>query len=106
MCGTVQETWLDVGKIQGDTSYFHVKYSDDGGNFTSNNGEDLGSWMGTYVDFIEEDSDDPTDYKWIRVEGVKGDDGANYLPMGEWDSETEYEKTLMGIPSCKSLCRG
>ena len=35
----------------GKTSYFHIKYSNDGGKtFTGNNGEDVGDWMGTYVD--------------------------------------------------------
>lgn len=58
----------------GKTYYFHVKYSDDEGRtFTSNNGEDVGKYMGTLVDMVETDSNDPADYKWAKVQG---DDGA------------------------------
>jgi len=35
----------------GQTSYLHIKYSDDGVNFTGNGGEDVGAYIGTYVDF-------------------------------------------------------
>ena len=53
----------------GRTSYLHIKYSDDGGNtFTGNNGEDVGKYIGMYVDFEEGDSDDPNDYIWNRIQ--------------------------------------
>lgn len=64
------------------TSYLHIKYSNDGGEtFTANNGETVGDWMGTYVDFEPEDSDNVEDYTWNRV---KGDDGVGI------ESITEY----------------
>lgn len=63
----------------GKTSYLHIKYSNDGGvTFTGNNGEDPGAWIGVYVDFNINDSNDPSDYKWTKIKGepgVTGDPG-------------------------------
>lgn len=57
----------------GKTSYLHIKYSNDGGTtFTSNNGEDPGAWIGVYVDFNINDSNDPSDYKWTKIKGEPG----------------------------------
>lgn len=44
--------------IDGKTSYLHIKYSNDLVHFTENNGETPGKYMGQYVDFVEEDSND------------------------------------------------
>ena len=82
--------------INGTTYYFHVKYSDDEGRtFTSNNGEDVGKYIGTLVDTVEADSNDPTKYKWVKMQGEDGasckiefnsntfnstDDGNSYSP--------------------------
>jgi len=66
----------------GQTSYLHIKYSDDGVNFTANNGEDVGAWIGTYVDFIQEDSTIFNDYTWNKVRGEDGKTpvkGADYF---------------------------
>ena len=53
--------------IKGDSQYWHIKYSDDGGKtFTDENGEVLGAWIGTYVDTTEADSMNPEDYKWKK----------------------------------------
>ena len=63
----------------GQTSYLHIKYSDDGGfTFTDNNGETPGEYMGVYVDFTEADSTDPEDYKWSLTKGQQGDPGRSY----------------------------
>lgn len=60
----------------GQTSYLHIKYSNDGGKtFTSNNGETVGTYIGQYVDFIEKDSINVSDYKWAEIKGDKGDKG-------------------------------
>ncbi|MDD3692593.1 MAG: hypothetical protein PHX02_01635 [Oscillospiraceae bacterium] len=60
----------------GRTSYLHIKYSNDGGStFTANNGEAVGEWIGTYVDFNSEDSNNVLDYTWNKVKGEKGDKG-------------------------------
>lgn len=48
----------------GRTQYLHIKYSDDGETFTGNDGEDLGDYIGTLVDFNQEDSMDFNAYKW------------------------------------------
>ncbi|WP_346911559.1 phage tail spike protein, partial [Faecalicatena orotica] len=63
----------------GNTSFLHIKYSNDGGKtFTDNSGETPGGWLGIYVDFYQPDSDKPGDYRWKKIEGeigVKGDTG-------------------------------
>lgn len=60
----------------GQTTYFHLKYSNDGGKtFTSNNGEDVGDYFGTYTDFVKEDSDSVEDYTWVKIKGDDGKDG-------------------------------
>lgn len=54
----------------GQTSYLHIKYSNDGGQtFTGNGGEDAGSYLGQYVDFESADSTDVKKYAWSRIEG-------------------------------------
>lgn len=60
----------------GQTSYLHIKYSDDGASFTANNGETPGAYIGTYVDFTQSDSLDFSKYTWNKV---KGEDG--YTPI-------------------------
>ncbi|MDL4842842.1 phage tail spike protein [Aquibacillus rhizosphaerae] len=60
----------------GKTSHLHIRYSNDGGNtFTANNGETVGTYIGTYVDFSSPDSNNVSDYTWNRVKGEKGDTG-------------------------------
>lgn len=72
--------------IDGKTTYLHIKYSNDGGKtFTSNNGETVGEWMGTYTDFNINDSRNPTDYKWVKIKGEQGIQG----PVGA-DGKTTY----------------
>lgn len=62
--------------LNGETSYLHIKYSNDGGNsFTDNNGEIVGAYIGQYVDFIKADSTNVKDYKWAEIKGEKGDTG-------------------------------
>ena len=57
----------------GQTTYFHVKYSENpDGNPMS---ETPSTYIGTYVDFVQLDSDDHTDYTWSRFQGMPGDQG-------------------------------
>lgn len=71
--------------VDGKTYYLHIKYSNDGGNtFTSNNGEDAGDYIGQYVDTNSADSNKPSDYKWAKIKGDKGDKGDGYTQMGQW----------------------
>lgn len=53
----------------GKTSYLHIKYSNDGTSFTENEGETLGNYIGTLVDFVEKDSNIFSDYTWKRFVG-------------------------------------
>lgn len=68
----------------GQSSYLHIKYSDNGTSFTANNGETPGKYIGTYVDFNQTDSTTFSDYTWVKIEGPqgvqgpKGDDGVQY----------------------------
>lgn len=64
----------------GRTSYLHIKYSNDGGKtFTGNSGEEVGAWIGTYVDFTQADSTNVSSYTWNKVKGEKGDPGERGL---------------------------
>ena len=60
----------------GTSSYFHIKYSNDGGKtFTTNNGETAGIYIGTYVDNTEADSTSISKYTWQRLQGAQGPKG-------------------------------
>ena len=57
----------------GKNAYIHIKFSNDGGkSFTSNNGEDAGEWLGQYVDQNAIDSNDVSDYTWVKIVGKDG----------------------------------
>lgn len=61
----------------GETSYLHIKYSDDGGKtFTSKNGETMGAYIGTCVDFEVDDPTTVKSYSWARIRGDQGPQGA------------------------------
>lgn len=80
-----------VNGEDGKTSYLHIKYSDNGGlSFTANNGEDPGAYIGQYVDFIQKDSDNPTDYTWSLIKGESGAAGSD-ATTGEY-YEYRYSK--------------
>lgn len=60
----------------GRTTYLHIKYSNDGGKtFTSNNGETVGDYIGTYTDFNPNDSHDTSSYTWAKIKGDQGTEG-------------------------------
>lgn len=61
----------------GKTPYFHVKYSNDGGKtFTSNSGEDVGTYIGTCTDYNQADPITVGSYTWARIKGETGATGA------------------------------
>lgn len=68
---------FDVAKVksgapgaQGDGTYLHIKYSNDGGKtFTD---ATVGSWMGTCVDSNVEAPLDVNAYTWAKIEGKAG----------------------------------
>lgn len=61
----------------GKTPYFHVKYSNDSGKtFTSNSGEDVGTYIGTCTDYNQADPTTVGSYTWARIKGETGATGA------------------------------
>ncbi len=73
----VQATTLDaMASVGGGGNYLHLRYSDDGGTtFTADHGKTPGAYLGQYVDFDEADSEDPTDYIWVKIAGTDGTPG-------------------------------
>ena len=65
----------------GKTSYFHIKYSAKANPTTSADmSETPNTYIGTYVDFIEADSTDPTKYTWSQFKGSQGTKGDQGIP--------------------------
>ena len=72
-----------IAGANGSSSYLHIKYSNDGKTFTANNGEELGAWIGTYVDTNPMDSSVFSDYNWVRFVGEDGNDAYTVLLSNE-----------------------
>ena len=84
--------------IDGKTSYLHIAYANSadgrtGFDISNSNGK---GYIGTYTDFVQADSTDPTKYKWARI---KGEDGANgtsektYIRYSD-DNGTTFTKAI------------
>lgn len=93
-------TWVKVVGEQGIagepgknglTSFFHVRDADVPNPTANQLRKDTGKYIGTYVDYILEDSTDPTKYTWRKFQGDDGEDGADGTP-GEngANGETSY----------------
>ena len=102
--------WKNVGKIQGPqgekgeqgiqgpagtdgkTSYFHIKYSSVGNPTSSSQmTETPSTYIGTYVDYTEADSSDPSKYTWSRFQGIQGETGEQGIPgTNGTDGKTSY----------------
>ena len=75
----------------GKTSYLHIKYSNDGGKtFTGNSGEDVGTYIGTCVDYNQSDPASVGSYKWAKIKGEQGATG----PQGPAGSSGRGIKTI------------
>lgn len=75
--------------IDGKTSYFHIKYSENENGYPMT--ETPNTYIGTYVDFEETDSDDYTKYAWARFEGLQGEQGEQGIPgYNGVDGKTYY----------------
>ena len=73
----------------GKTSYFHIKYSENENGYPMT--ETPSTYIGTYVDFEEKDSDDYTRYAWARFEGIQGEKGEQGIPgYNGTDGKTYY----------------
>ena len=61
-----------VPGVDGSSQYLHIKYSNDGSTFTANNGEVVGDWIGTCVDYTEADPVEFSAYTWKKFKGESG----------------------------------
>ena len=75
----------------GRTSYFHVKYSPVQNPTSSQMKDTPDVYIGTYVDFVQANSTDPSKYTWARFQGIQGENGTQGIPgvNGE-DGRTSY----------------
>lgn len=61
----------------GKTSYFHIKYSPVQNPTASQMTDTPNKYIGTYVDFVQASSSDPSKYTWAKFEGGDGIPGTN-----------------------------
>lgn len=76
----------------GATTYFHIKYSAVSNPTSASQMTEVpNTYIGTYVDFTEADSNDPGKYTWYRLQGLQGKEGKQGIP-GEngSDGKTSY----------------
>lgn len=75
----------------GKTSYFHIKYSPVENPTSSQMSEIPNTYIGTYVDYTEQDSTDPSKYTWYRFQGLQGAQGIQGIPgTNGADGKTSY----------------
>ena len=75
----------------GKTSYFHIKYSPVENPTSSQMSEVPNTYIGTYVDYTEPDSTDPSKYTWYRFQGLQGAQGTQGIPGANGaDGKTSY----------------
>lgn len=75
----------------GKTTYFHIKYSPVANPTAAQMTETPNTYIGTYVDFLPNDSSDPNAYTWSRFEGLQGKDGTDGIPgKNGADGRTSY----------------
>lgn len=77
------ERWVNVGRIKGDpgnpgaagkNAYVHIKFANSltANDWTANNGETPGEYIGIYADNNPTDSTKWSDYKWMKWTGQDG----------------------------------
>lgn len=77
----------------GRTSYVHFAYADSAdGSIGFTKTATVGKkYIGMYTDFIEADSEDPSDYEWSLFKGADGQDGTDGIPgKAGADGKTPY----------------
>lgn len=73
----------------GKTTYFHIKYSEVANPTSSSQmTETPSTYIGTYVDYTEADSTDPTKYSWSQFKGSQGEQGI--AGKNGTDGKTQY----------------
>lgn len=95
-----QYTWVKIKGEQGipgtagkdgKTTYFHMKYSAVENPTSSQMSEIPNTYIGTYVDYTEADSTDPSKYTWYRFKGLQGEQGTQGIPgTNGADGKTSY----------------
>lgn len=87
----------------GESSYFHYYYSDviNPSGFSQMT-KTPSEFMGTYVDKTAEDSTDPSDYTWFKLEGTDGEaglDGFSIWIASTAPSSNTYLRSQLSGPS-------
>ena len=106
-------TWVEIKGDKGDngspgqpgdnglTSYLHIKYSADGVTFTPADdeyglGEKPSAWIGQYVDYTEDDSENFEDYTWYKfTEDI--DDTLTGMQEDIANNKTDLENTKQDL---------
>lgn len=89
-----QYQWVDLGAIQGDSAYVHVKFTNDSRVMDSGTSHDINitlletpaKYMGIYTDNKEADSNNWYDYKWGYNSGQDGF-SYQYIYTATYDSQ-------------------
>lgn len=99
-----------IDGTDGKNSYLHIKYSNDGINFTTNDGNDVGRYIGSYTDFNETASTNFSDYSWqdtsivvdeeindlqSQINDTNRDLNNNYTNNTELNQKLEEQKTTI-----------
>lgn len=80
----------DTG-ADGRTSYFHIKYSAVSNPTSSDQiSETPNVYIGTYVDYTQADSTEPSKYVWARFQGIQGNHGEQGIPGINGEDGTTY----------------
>ncbi|MEG1588628.1 MAG: collagen-like protein [Mucinivorans sp.] len=81
-----------VNGENGQTTYLHIKYSNDGGaTFTANGGETSGTWIGQCTNFTLNDPTIVGAYKWSKIKGDHGAKGDYPRYVYLWsDTDTDH----------------
>ena len=76
----------------GATTYFHIKYSAVSNPTSASQMTEVpNTYIGTYVDFTEADSNDPGKYTWYRFQGLQGPQGKQGISgTNGADGKTSY----------------
>lgn len=73
------------------SNYFHVRYSHIANPQTAADMTEVpDDYIGTYVDEVKEDSNNPKKYTWTRFRGLQGEDGKDGIPGQNGADGTTY----------------
>ncbi|WP_270768216.1 collagen-like protein [Lacticaseibacillus rhamnosus] len=89
----------------GRTSYFHTAWADDvsGQSGFTVSGGDGKKYIGTYSDFTQADSNNPSDYNWALFKGDKGDQGPKGDKGDQGPKGDKGDQGPQGVPGSKDV---